>query len=156
MVSIIGCFPDEVLESEGLTAIPIDNKVNEEEDTANGAIADDEVMQEKNTAFDIARIIGVKFYLSFEESDNHRNVFRPEQFDFPISWPRPGFRFNQNGHYTFFDPAPNDAGLVETSGEWQEISRAIFALFKEGKLVDIVSLEGGPEKIISSSVSRRK
>jgi hypothetical protein len=66
---------------------------------------------------------------SHEEDTDEVEVYRPRDFGFLPSWPRPGFEIKQNGEFQEYVPAPNDAGVVPgKAGRWRAVGRNIIYL----------------------------
>ncbi|MDQ5809672.1 MAG: SDR family oxidoreductase [Actinomycetota bacterium] len=59
---------------------------------------------------------------SHEEDTERVEVYRPRDFAFPPSFPRPGFEIEENGEFQEYVPAPNDAGVVPgRAGCWKAV-----------------------------------
>ena len=59
---------------------------------------------------------------SHEEDTERVEVYRPRDFAFPPSFPRPGFEIKENGEFQEYVPAPNDAGVVPgRAGRWKAV-----------------------------------
>ncbi len=57
-----------------------------------------------------------------EEVTEGVEVYRPRDFDFPPSFPRPGFEIKENGEFQEYVPAPNDAEVVPgRTGHWTAV-----------------------------------
>lgn len=88
---------------------------------------------------------------SHEEDTEEFKVYRPLDFNFPLSrGPRPGFELKENGQFIRYDPAPNDAGWLESVGHWRAEEENKIKVHLPGigpDTLDIVSLEEGILKI---------
>ncbi|MDQ3588954.1 MAG: hypothetical protein M3392_01710 [Actinomycetota bacterium] len=59
---------------------------------------------------------------SHEEDTERVEVYRPRDFAFPPSFPRPGFEIEENGEFQEYVPAPTDAGVVPgRAGCWKAV-----------------------------------
>jgi hypothetical protein len=63
---------------------------------------------------------------SHEEDTDDVEVYRPRDFDFPPSFPRPGFEIKENGEFQEYVPDPLDRGVVPGRlGHWRIVGRNI-------------------------------
>ncbi len=90
---------------------------------------------------------------SHEEDTERVEVYRPRDFAFPPSFPRPGFEIKENGEFQEYVPAPNDAGVVPgRAGRWTAVGRNIIRLRfddpeAESYMLRIASVEEGVLRI---------
>jgi hypothetical protein len=104
-------------------------------------------LQTLAASFNLDAIVGKSYFLSHEEGSD---VYRPEGYNFPVSWPRPGFRFEADGTFTFFSPAPNDGGVIAEVGAWERVGNNTYKLLKHGALVEKVRLSGDSQRVIKT------
>jgi len=90
---------------------------------------------------------------SHEEDTDEVEIYRPRDFDFPPSFPRPGFEIKENGEFQEYVPDPLDGGVVPGRlGRWRAAGRNIIRVRfddpeAEQLTLRIVSLEDGVLKI---------
>jgi hypothetical protein len=90
---------------------------------------------------------------SHEEDTDDVEVYRPRDFDFPPSFPRPGFEIKENGEFQEYVPDPLDRGVVPGRlGHWRIVGRNIIRVRfddpeAEPLTLRIVSVEGEVLKI---------
>ncbi|WP_143436373.1 hypothetical protein [Hymenobacter crusticola] len=54
-----------------------------------------------------------------ESANSFIQVYRPESYAFPPSWPRTGYLFHADGRLVHYNPAPNDGGSIPSEvGTW--------------------------------------
>ena len=90
---------------------------------------------------------------SHEEDTERVEVYRPRDFAFPPSFPRPGFEIKENGEFQEYVPAPNDAGVAPgRAGRWKAVGGNIIRVRfddpeAEPYTLRIVSVEEGVLRI---------
>lgn len=78
-------------------------------------------------------LIGRTWLLSYEESKDGVEVYRPATYAFPPSRGRTGFSFDSNGEFTQLAIAPTDGHEVH-KGKWTPISDDLFYIsFEDNK-----------------------
>ena len=83
---------------------------------------------------------------SREEDAEGLEVFRPESFEFPVSFGRDGFEMHENGAFVQEDVGPAD-GIVRVPGRWSLLGpRQVAVSFhgtatREGYTFEIVAVE---------------
>jgi hypothetical protein len=90
---------------------------------------------------------------SHEEDTEELEVYRPRSFDFPPSWPRPGFEIRENGEFQEYVPHPLDGGVVPGRlGRWRAAGSNIIRVrfddpTAEPRTLRIASVEEGLLKL---------
>jgi hypothetical protein len=80
-------------------------------------------------------------------------VYRPRDFDFPPSFPRPRFEIRSNGEFQEYVPDLRDAGVVPgRSGRWRAVGLNIIRVRfddpdAEPRTLRVASVEEGLLKI---------
>ena len=90
-------------------------------------------------------LIGRTWLLSYEESKDGVQVYRPDTYEFPLSRGRPGFSFDPNGEFSQLAIAPTDGHEVH-KGHWTIISNNLFyisigGIKKSNYKLHIISLD---------------
>ncbi|TGE22882.1 hypothetical protein [Hymenobacter metallicola] len=83
-----------------------------------------------------SQIQGRNWVESWEEEQpgSDIKVFRPDTYAFPASWPRNGFRFDENGVFTGRGPSPTD-GIAIYPGLWITEDNSTFRITPSGKSI---------------------
>jgi hypothetical protein len=104
---------------------------------------------EKLTLWDLPPEAFENWARSHEEDTEEVEAYRPRNFDFPPSFPRPGFEIKANGEFQEYVPDPLDRGVVPgLSGHWTaEERRIVHVIFDdpeaEPRTLRIASVEEG-------------
>lgn len=67
---------------------------------------------------DLQSLFGITFHHSYEDDKEGMKAFRPDNYDFPPSRGRSGFRIEEGGTFTSLAIAPTD-GIREVEGSWE-------------------------------------
>jgi hypothetical protein len=82
-----------------------------------------------------------RWFHSYEEDTQTEKVYRPAEFEFPLSRGRTGFGFFPDGRFEQYDIAPTD-GVEKSEGTWTPVSdkeiRIRLKQVREGRPADYV------------------
>jgi hypothetical protein len=82
--------------------------------------------QDVNQAY--PELLDTEWVHSWEEDKDGAKVYRSEGYSFPASEPRDGLKFERDGRFVEYNPAPNDAGTVPTYGRWEAMDKNEFLI----------------------------
>lgn len=100
----------------------------------------------------VEAIIGTTWIHAHEEDEENVTAYRSDDYNFPPSRGREGFRMEQDSTFLFYAIAPTD-GIQMHKGHWKVEDGLIVARFVEGKApvtaiaFQVLSLEEGVLKI---------